>query len=523
MSGHPRLLRPGPLLAGLVAASAAAPIVALVVAALTPAGEVWGHLSSTVLGDYLVDSALLCAGVAVLTLALGVVPAWLCNSCTFPGRRVVEWLLITPLALPPYVVAYIYTGMLDYGGSLHGWLAQFDLRIPIRSMGGGIAVLSLTLYPYTYLIVRAALYRQSAHLFESGRMLGATPAQVFVRIVLPSLRPAMVAATAIVLMETLADFGAVQHFGINTFSVGIIRTWFSLESLEGAVQLSLILLAFMMILMLLNSGGPQKKYQQHGPRRKTKRRLPPAKAALALAACLTPPLFGFLLPVAQLLAWLPQSDFGVASFEPLWNSLALAASAAALLLASALLLAYIRRLFPSPVVQAIIGVATSGYAVPGVVIAAGILVLATGLNAVGAPAGLALAFSGGFAGLFLAYLVRYLTLSFNAIDAAMSKIPVNLDEAARLLKTTPAGIVSRIHAPMIKSGLFAAFVFAFFEVVKELPATLVLRPFNFNTVAVHIYELATDERLVDIAPLTLSLALLGLAPILVIVRAMRDS
>ena len=515
--------RLGPGVVGLVTITVAAPLVALGVAALTPTGDIWAHLSDTVLADYLVESAILCVGVAALTLVLGVVPAWLCSTLEFPGRRVFEWLLILPLALPPYVVAYIYTGMLDFGGDLHELIAeQFGVRIPVRSMAGGIAVLSLTLYPYTYLFVRTALRRQSVRMLEAGRMLRASPLRVFVRVILPSIRPAVAAATAIVLMETLADYGTVQYFGINTFSVGIIRTWFALESLEGAVQLSLILLAFMLLLLYMKSGGQREKYQQHDMRGGFRRRVGAPMATVAVVVCLTPPLLGFILPVAQLFVWLPRSSGGGEHLAPLFNSLTLAASAAFLLLAVALLLAYTRRLCRAPAVRLTIGVATSGYAVPGVVIAAGILVLASGLNSFGAPTTFTLALSGGFAGLFLAYLVRYLTLSFNAIDSAMSKIPASLDEAARMLKATAAGVVLRIHAPLIGSGLFAAFLLAFVEVVKELPATLVLRPFNYNTLAVHIYELAADERLVDIAPHTLSLALIGLLPIFIIVRTVKN-
>ena len=512
------------IIAVLIAGLIAAPLIALAVAALTPTTAIWQHIGNYVLLDYLKDSVLLCLGVATLTLILGVAPAWLCGAYEFPGRKYIEWLLVVPLALPPYVVAYIYTGMLDYGGTLHEWLhTHFDVLIPIRSMGGGIAVLAFTLYPYTYLFVRATLRQQPALMMEAGRTLGATPAQTFIHVILPSLRPALIVATAIVLMETLGDFGTVEYFGINALSAGIIRTWFALGSLEGAVQLALILLGFMLILVFLKNGAQKNKYQQkhlRGPNRIG--RLTGIKALCALIVCVVPPLLGFALPVAQIIAWLPDASYSSQYLSPLLNSLSLAAATAVVLLLLVLILAYAKRHYHTPLMRFVINVATSGYAIPGVVIAAGILVLAAELNALGVSDKLTLMLSGGFAGLFLAYIARYATLSFNSIDTTMTRISISLDDAARMLKTSSLGLIARIHVPLIKSGLFVAFLLGFVEVIKELPATLLLRPFNFNTLAVHIYELASDERLIDIAPHTLALTLISLAPLFIVVRSIKN-
>ena len=284
-----------------------------------------------------------------------------------------------------------------------------------------------------------------------------------------------------------------------------------------------MLLSLMLVLLFLKTGARHKKYQQAESRRPGKiRRLGVFQSLIAIVCCITPPALGFALPVAQLFAWLPRATNDAQFLTPLLNSVMLAASASVLLLLLGFALASAKRRHASPALNAVIGVATSGYAVPGVVIAAGILVLSTGLNSIGAPATFTLMMSGGFIGLFLAYTTRYMTLSFNAIDATMAKVSATLDDAAHMLKASPAGITFRVHMPLIKSGLFVAFLLAFVEVIKELPATLVLRPFNFNTLAVHIYELAADERLVDIAPYTLSLAFIGLLPIFVIVRSIKD-
>lgn len=501
------------------------PLAALLITVLTPDREVWEHLLAYVLTDYIVDSALLGAGTVILTLLLGLVPAWLCGVCEFPMRRYLEWLLLLPLAFPPYIVAYIYTGMLDYGGSLHNLLYElFNIRIPIRSMGGAIAVIGFVLYPYTYLLTRAALRRQSTQFIEVGRLLNASPLQVFLRIILPGLRPTLVIASAIVLMETLADYGTVEYFGINTFSVGIIRTWFSLASLEGAAQLSSILLVFVFVLLFVEQASRRAKYHDPGGRPGQRyHRLRGAPAFFAVLFCVIPPLLGFVLPAIQLFVWLPGSLSDWNGFMSLINSFTLAATSAVLLVVISLLLAYSKRILPASLGRRfLIGLATSGYAVPGVVVASGILVLSAGLNFIGVPSSLTLLLSGGLVGVILAYLVRYLTLSFNAIDTALDKIPPNLDDAARTLGAKTMQLFTRVHIPLMKSGIFAAFLLTFVEVIKELPATLVLRPFNFNTLAIQIYELASDERLSDIAPYALCLVVIGLLPILIIVRSVKN-
>ncbi len=508
------------------------PLVALAVYALLPSDGVWMHLVETTLGGYLRNSAALAIGVVSLAVVIGASCAWLCTACDFPGRRFFEWALILPLALPAYIIAYAYTGMLGYGGWLHETLhAGLGLRPPpIRSLGGGVIVLALALYPYVYLLTRTLLLQQSASLIEAARTLGLNPRRIFTRLILPVARPGVAVGAALVAMETLSDYAAMQHFGIQTFSTGIIRTWFGFGSLAGAAQLSLLLLVFMAALVLIERYQRRRcGYSETGTHKPLGIAYPlrGARAWGAAAFCALPVALGFAAPAGQLSAWALTSgaSFDAAYRELVGNTLLLGAGAALATTLVAVVLCYTRRLYPRDRGRWLYRAATFGYAVPGVVVAVGVMITCTSIEKI---AGAGAAFAGlGSPGLFLsgtlfvlyfAYTTRFLTFGFNTVENSLSKVSRNVDYAAATLKASGLAMLGKIHLPLIRSGLLTAMLLVFVEVIKELPATLVLRPFDFNTLAVRAAEMAADERLPDVALPALTIVAAGLLPLMILAR-----
>ena len=501
----------------------ALPFIALTAQLFLPEYAIWSHLADTVLARYFVNSLVLCAGTMTGTFIIGTAVAWLCSVCEFPGRRLFEWILILPLAYPPYIIAYVYTGMLDYGGSLQDWLraAGLDTPLPIRSMGGAILMLTLVLYPYVYLLARASFIQQSRRIIEAGRTLGARPHSCFARIALPAARPAIIAGIAIVMMETLADYGTVEYFGISTFSVGIFRTWFGFGSIAAAAQLSVLLLAFVVVLLTIEKRARRRaRYYDTKPHPfAPSYHLRGHHAAGAIVICALPPVLGFLVPTMQLLVWaaklLPTTE--MAEYTVLIaNSFGLAIVSSLVTLVLAIAIGYTRRLHPSPGMNLATQTISSGYAIPGIVIAISVLVLFTAVGD-----WLEIALGGGLAALIFAYTIRFLTLSYNPVDAGLEKISPSLDYAARTLNTSTPEVLMKIHMPLMRGGLMTALLMVFVEVIKELPATLVLRPFNFNTLAVRAFDLASDERFADIALPALSIVTVGVLPLIVLAKLTR--
>ena len=502
----------------------ALPFVALVLQLLKPEYETWSHLADTVLNRYFINSLTLGAGVMAGTFVIGTTAAWLCSVCEFPGRRFFEWVLILPLAYPPYIIAYTYTGMFDYGGPLYEWLRAIGIEnpLPIRSLGGAIAMLTLVLYPYVYLLARAAFIQQSYRLIEAGRTLGAGPYSCFTRVALPAARPAIIAGVAIAVMETLADYGTVKYFGVSTFSVGILRTWFGLGSLTAAAQLSVLLLVFVVIILVIEKRARKRaRYHDTGAHPLTPGyHLRGTLAGVAFVSCALPPTLGFAVPTLQLLAWairrFPTTEFGEYT-TLIANSFALALAGALTILIITVVIAYARRLHPSAGMNLAVQTISSGYAVPGVVIAVGVLIL---FSALGNWTGIAL--GGGITALMFAYTIRFLMLGYSPVEAGLEKIPPNLDYAARTLAASTPRTLARIHAPLLRSSILTASLMVFVEIIKELPATLVLRPFNFNTLAVKTFELASDERLADIALPALSIVAIGVLPMILLAKLVRS-
>lgn len=503
---------------------------------LQPSGEIWAHLAETVLDEYIANSLWLMAGVAAGTLLLGVSSAWITSMCAFPGRRFFEWALLLPMALPAYIIAYTYTGLLDVAGPVQSGLREAfdwgfgDYWFPeIRSLGGAVAMLSLVLYPYVYLLTRAAFLEQSIAVLEVSRSLGHGPWATFMRLALPMARPAIVAGLSLVLMETLADYGTVHYFGIATFTTGIFRTWFGLGDVAAAAQLAALLLSFVFVLIVSERWSRRRARYAHTDSKQggfARYRLRGWHRVGALLVCGLPLLFGFVVPVGQLgvWAWDRADGFLTADFvELLANSLILAGIAAVLALLLALYLAYGRRLNPNRWVSSAVHTAGMGYAIPGTVIAVGVMIpLAAFDNALdawmearfGVSTGLLL--SGTLAALVFGYLVRFLAVALNTVESGLLKVRPSLEQAARSLGSRSSEVLWRVHLPMLRGTLFTALLLVFVDVLKELPATLILRPFNYNTLAVKAYELASDERLAEAALPAVAIVLAGLAPILIL-------
>ncbi|NBC34108.1 MAG: ABC transporter permease subunit [Alphaproteobacteria bacterium] len=530
---------PWQLLPLLIAALVALPVIVVCSRVLFDASGVWGHLAATVLDDYIVNSLGLVLGVGLSTALLGVGAAWLVARYDFPLRGVMEWALLLPLAAPAYIVGYVYTDLLDAFGpvqaglrTLFGW-DYGDYWFPrIRSIEGAVFVMSFVFYPYVYLLSRAAFIQQCSCLVEVSRTLGAGPWRTFRTVALPAVRPAMAAGLALVVMETLADYGTVAYFGVPTFTTGIYRAWFGMGEPAAAAQLSAVLLAFVLTVVVLERLARRAAKYHHTTKRyraPARVRLRGRRAALALALCALPVAVGFLIPTAVLVVL----SFG--SLDPItsrvlptlaWNSATLAAVTAVLGVGLGLALAYQERLRPTRPVRGAVRIAAMGYAVPGSVIAVGILLpLAAFDNAVnrlaedmlGVSTGLIL--TGSIAALVFGYLVRFLAVSYNAVEAGLQQVPSSMDDVARALGQSPGGLVRRVHAPMIRGSLLTAGLLVFVDVLKELPATLILRPFNFDTLAVWVYRLAQDERLAEASTAALAIVLVGLLPIIVLSRA----
>jgi len=506
-------------------------------------GGVWAHLASTVLPQYVANTLLLMLGAGALALVIGVATAWLVTMMRFPLVRVFEWALLLPLAVPAYVMAYVYTDLLSFAGpvqaairDLTGW-GYGDYWFPrIRSLPGAALMLGLVLYPYVYLLARAAFIEQSICVLEVSRTLGRGPWRSFFGVALPLARPAIAAGVALVLMEVIADYGTVQYFGVPTFTTGIYRTWFGLGQPDAAAQLAAVLLMFVAVLFALERASRGRSRYHHMTRRYqalTPRLLRGWHAVAAVAACALPLLLGFVVPAADLahLA-VTRGDplFGRAFLPFALNSLVLALVTAAIAVAVSLLLAYGIRQRPTPYNCSAIRVASLGYAVPGSVIAVGVLIpFAAFDNALdsllratlGISSGLLL--TGTISALVFAYLVRFLAVSYNTVEASLGRISPSMDMAARTLGHGARATLIKVHAPMMRGGILTAALLVFVDVMKELPATLIVRPFNFDTLAIRVYRLASDERLAEASTAALAIVLVGVLPVIVLSRAIARS
>lgn len=522
----------------LVAAFCLLPMVAVLVAAVTGTTDTISHLANTVLLRYSLTTITLLVTVCVGAAIIGTGAAWLVTMTQFRGRAVLEVMLALPFAFPAYVMGYAYTDFLDHAGPVQSWLRQVmdwgprDYWFPeIRSTGGAALMFILVLYPYVYLLARTAFLRESASANQAARSLGASPYAAFWRVSLPIARPAIAGGVLLAAMETIADYGTVSYFGIQTFATGIYTSWFSLGDRGGASQLALALLIFALFLAILEQ-IQRGSARSHGAGRQEVRpiraQLTGIRAFAAWLFCVLPVLFGFVLPIVLLVSMSVDSEqvlFSERYFNFIKNSLILASTAAAVTVSFAIVLASFRRFQPGRLANTAANISRIGYAVPGGVIAVGLLVPFAALDNriddffeayFGIDTGLL--FTGSIAVLVMAYMVRFVSAALFTYEGGLSTMHRNVDDASRTLGFGSFSILGRIHLPVLKTSVFTAFLLVFVDVMKELPATLIMRPFNFDTLAVQAFRLASDERLEGAAVPSLIIVAIGLIPVILLCK-----
>ncbi|WP_295135837.1 iron ABC transporter permease [uncultured Reyranella sp.] len=526
-----------------VAAVVALPLLGVASSLFSDQGELWRHLAETQLRDIVGNTIVLLVGVGLGTVVIGTGTAWLVTTCRFPGSRMLQWALLLPLVMPTYIIGYAYADLLTFAGPLQsalraamGW-GRGDYWFPDFGSSQGVALLfTLVLYPYVYLAARAAFLAQSQSLLEASRILGNGPWRTFLRIGLPLARPAIAAGAALALLETLADFGTVQYYGIHTFTTAIYRTWYGMGNREGAAQLSMVLILIAVALVAL-------EYRSRGRAGFTIAsnlrfvaepvRLTPPAGLAAFAACALPILLGFVVPTAHLAQLALSSGVLVTDRQFIGdalNSLTLATVAAAIIVGLAVFLSYAGRLVRRRLLHRTIAFASLGYAIPGAVIAVGVLLPLAfadrGLNllsrqVLGIPTGLLL--SGTAFALILAYTVRFLAVGMANVAPGLAAIDPAMDASARILGARPRDVLWRIHLPMLRAPALTAGIVAFVEVLKELPATLLIRPFNFDTLAIGVYRFASDERLAQAAVGSILIVIVSLLPVILLSRTVAAS
>lgn len=531
----------GILVAALPALLILLPLIGLALTWLRLDGEIWAHLWSTLLPEMLLNTALLMLGVGATTLALGTALAWLVTTYAFPGVRLVEWLLVLPIAIPGYILGYVSMSLFDYAGpfqtQLRAWFGA-DLELPeFRSLPGAIFVLSLTLYPYVYLLARAAFREQSATQRDAARAAGLSDRAVFWRVALPLARPSLAAGVALALMETLTDFAVVRYFNIVTLSEGVVRLWVIQMDRDAAVQLaSLLMLIALGVVLAERRLRKRARYYQLGSHSRpvVPIRLSGWRAVAALTGPLMLLFIAFGLPVAQLVQW---AIAEVISAEPgtldavfgqyLFNTLALSLGAALLVVVVALGMAYALRPRGSQAeakaaTRFLARLATLGYAMPGAVVALGALLLLAPLNeTVLGWTGGAVLLSASVIGLMYAYLVRFLAIGFSGVEASLEKVTPNMEMAARSLGAAPARVLTRIHLPLVRTGVLAALLLVFVDTLKELPVTMFLRPFGMETLSVWTYMLASESAWQAAALPALTIVLASVGPALLLIHLSR--
>ena len=529
--------------ATLMALALAMPVITIVVLALMPTENIWPHLLSTVLPGYVARTLALMAGVGIITFVVGTAVAWLVTMCRFPLRPFFAWASLVPMAMPGYIVAYAYVDFLSYAGPLQSWLRRLfgwtspsDYWFPeIRSLGGAIVVLSMVLYPYLFLTARASFIRQPATQLEVARALGQTPWGAFLTVALPLARPAIAVGVSLALMECLNDIGAAGFFGVRTLTLGVYTTWLSQGNLGGAAQIAAVMLLFIFALLWVERQARRKQsfvLPSQRPRQPDRIRLNGWQRALAVVVCLTPIVIGFVVPAAVLLSFAATrlgNAVSLTYLKAVGHSLLLASLAALIAVGIGLMLGYANRVLQSGPTRRAIRVASVGYAIPGTVLGIGVLIpLAAFDNALdgymreafGVSTGLLL--SGSIAAIVFAYVVRFLAVSFGAIESGLQKVTPNVAAAARMLGRGPLSAFFEVHLPLLRPALVTAALLVFVDCMKELPATLILRPFDFETLATTVFMLASLEQLEESALPALTIVAAGLLPVILLARTLHE-
>ena len=498
--------------------------------------QILGEMARTVLPDYALTTLVLCLLVAFGVVAVGLSCAAAVTLFDFPGRRIFEWALLLPLAMPAYVVAYAYTDFLQFSGPFQSLLRdltglQGRVFPEIRNTAGAAWVLTFALYPYVYLLARTALGEQASHLMEAARLLGAPLSRRIREIALPLARPAVAAGVALALMETLADFGVVSYFGVQTFTAGIYKAWLAMDNRLAAAQLATMLLVLVVLLLQLEQRAQRRmrfatgRGARAGSAEARPVQLTGGRQWLAWGVCSLPLLMGFVAPVLFMFRPL-LAEWAILPWErfPVWafNSVRLGTLSAVLAVVLALLLAFSLRRTPDLVTRAVVYLAGLGYAVPGAVIVVGLLLPAAWIQGLWPQASVAYYMTATSLGLVWAYLVRFCAVALQSVQSGYARIPLSLDDSARMLGVGGGGLLRRVHWPLLRRSAVAATLLVFVDVMKELPATLVLRPFDSDTLAVVAYQLARDERLGEAALPSLALVLVGLIPVVLLSRTLRE-
>ena len=513
------------------------PVITILIQLFEPPGSSWIHLRDNLLVNYFTNTLILLFGVGVLTFLLGVSTAWLVSNYNFPGRRYFEWLLILPLGFPAYIMAYTYTGIFDYAGPIHSFLRNsMDIHIrgsvfDIMNLPGAIFILSITLYPYVFLISRSSFLQQSKTLQEASSLLGSNRWRTFIKVALPLARPAIVGGIALASMEVLNDYGTVKYFGVNTFTTGIFRAWFSMGDATTAIYLSAILMMVVFTILFLESlqrGNRQFGNENSLSKPLVRVQVSTKKEIVFTGFCTLIFLISFFIPFVQIGYWVYLTHEKVINYDfflLIYRSFSLAAGSGLAVAVLSIILLYALRLSPFKWMKNITKIATLGYAIPGAVIAVGIMIpllaFDNWLIRQFTPGTIGLLLSGSLFGLVFAYVVRFMAVGYNPIDSGFQKIGIHINEASRLLGTGSTKTLWKIDLPLIQPSIFSGILLVFVDVLKELPLTLILRPFNYHTLATKAFDMATNEMIAESANAALIIILTGIIPIIFLNRMIR--
>ncbi len=509
------------------------PVTVIIFSWSSPQTDIWQHLIETQLGRLLGNTLILFIGVGIWTLALGVSLAWLTAVCEFPGRRWLDWALMLPLAIPTYVVAFVFLAITDYAGPIQTlWRQWFGAEAyfpPVRGPLGVVFVMTAVLYPYVYMLARSAFIGQGRELMDAARLLGQSPLRSFFTVALPMARPAIAVGVSLALMETLADFGAVAAFNYDTFTTAIYKTWFGFYNLTAAAQLASLLLLFVGLALYAEQLGRGNRRFHQTPRRQVERyQLRGAQRWLASGFCLTVFVAAFVVPVSQLLLWTLQTGldgFTSRYWSLIRNTFLLGGAAALVTTVAALLVAYSQRLLGHQRISGSVRVAGLGYALPGSVLAVGIMIAFAFIdlqlfNPLQSLLGLQPQqwLVGGLSALILAYLIRFFAVAFGPVQASLERVRSSYQEAAQTLGASHWRVLWRIYLPLLTPGLLTGALLVLVDTMKEMPATLLLRPFGWDTLAVRIYEFTAEGEWERAALPALTLVLLSIAPVVLMIR-----
>ena len=512
-----------------------APLLIVISSLLGEYSENWSHLYEYVLFDYISNSLILVFGVGVVVFLLGTITAWTVTNYNFFGRNIFEWALILPLAIPPYILAYTFTGLFDPYGDANIFIREIlslDENVIIfpgvRNIYGAIIVFGFTLYPYVYLVSRSAFINQSKSMIEASRLLGLNQIQVFYKLALPIIRPAAIGGLMLVVMETLSDFGAVDHFAIETFTTGIFRTWYGLYDIQTAMQLASLLLITVGIFYIVEKNSRGKgiytsSNSTFSPNSEVV--LSGFKAFLAFLICFLPIFIGFILPILELSLWAYEVNmafFNDKFFQTSINSFTLSIVTGLICAGLALLINFSIRFKPSGVIKRLSSLLSIGYAVPGLILAVGMVQLLVGLDSL-VFSNLDIVLTGSIFGLLVAYIIKTYALANSSIESGYERISNSIDDSSRILGSSGWNMLISVHTPLMKTALLTSVLLVMSDVVKELPATLILRPFNFETLAVSTYIYASEERMLQAAAPAIAIVLVGLIPIIFLSKLIRSS